>query len=115
MTELTGADPDDATFDGPADGLSMEFSGEVWHWRGPAPYHFVSVPDDDCGALEAVAPLVSYGWGMIPVSLRVGTTEWTTSLWPKDGGYVVPLKDKVRRAEDIEVGDSVTLRLVVDV
>jgi hypothetical protein len=115
MTELTRGDPDDASFAGSADGLSMEFSGEVWHWRGPAPYHFVSVPDEDCGALEAAAPLVSYGWGMIPVSVRVGTSEWTTSLWPKEGGYVVPLKDTVRRAEDIEVGDTVTLRLVVDV
>ncbi len=115
MTELTESDPDDTTFTWPAQGLSMEFCGEVWHWRGPAPYHFVSVPDENCGSLEAAAPLVSYGWGMIPVTVRVGATEWTTSLWPKNGGYVVPLKDQVRRSEDIEVGDMVTLRLVVDI
>ena len=58
---------------------------------------------------------VSYGWGMIPVDVRLGTTAWATSLWPKDGGYVVPLKDLVRRAEHVEVGDLVTLRLTVDV
>lgn len=95
--------------------MHLEFSGEIWFWKGPAPWYFVTVPDEDACELEATSTFVSYGWGMIPVSLRVGTTEWTTSLWPKDGGYVVPLKDKVRRAEDIEVGDSVTLRLVVDV
>lgn len=115
MAGFTREGPGGARFGPRPDGLSLEFSGEVWHWRGPSPYHFVSVPDEDCGALEAAAPLVSYGWGMIPVAVRVGHTEWTTSLWPKDGGYVVPLKDRVRRAEEIEVGDMVTLCLVVDV
>lgn len=68
----------------------------------------------ECGALEEAAPRLSYGWGMVPARVRLGATEWTTSLWPKDGGYVVPLKDRVRRVEDVEVGDTVTLSLVVD-
>jgi hypothetical protein len=95
--------------------MDLEFSGEVWHWRGPSPYHFVTVPEEECGALEAVAPAVSYGWGMIPVAVEIGDTRWTTSLWPKDGAYVVPLKDKVRRAEGIGIGDVVEVRLRVDV
>jgi hypothetical protein len=95
--------------------VDLEFSGEIWHWRGPSPYHFVTVPDDDAAALEAVAPMVSYGWGMIPVSARIGDTTWTTSLFPKDGSYVVPLKDKVRAGEALEVGDTVSVRLTVDV
>lgn len=93
--------------------MNVEFSGEVWEWRGPAPYHFVTVPDACCGALEAAAEIVSYGWGMVPVTARIGDTTWTTSLWPREGGYVVPLKDKVRTAEGIELGDVVALRLDV--
>lgn len=95
--------------------MNLEFSGQMWFWKGPSPFHFVTVPDDECGQLEAVAPLVSYGWGMIPVSAQIGRTEWTTSLFPKDGGYIVPVKDKVRRAERLEVGDTVTIGLTVDV
>ena len=76
---------------------------------------FVTVPDDECGAIESTASRVSYGWGMIPVSATVGETAFTTSLFPKDGGYVVPLKDKVRNAEDLDVGDVVTVRLTIDV
>lgn len=95
--------------------MILEFSGQMWFWKGPSPFHFVSVPDDECGQLEAVSPLVSYGWGMIPVSAQIGRTEWTTSLFPKDGGYIVPVKDKVRRAEKLEVGDTVTIGLTVDV
>ncbi|GAA1976392.1 DUF1905 domain-containing protein [Terrabacter lapilli] len=92
--------------------MELEFSGEVWQWRGPAPYYFVTVPEDESLALHDVAH-VSYGWGMIPVTARLGDTEWTTSLWPKDGGYVVPLKDAVRRAEDVQEGDTVSVGLDV--
>jgi hypothetical protein len=95
--------------------VELEFSGEMWFWRGPSPFHFVTVPEELCDALDATAGLVSYGWGMIPVSVRIGDTGWKTSLWPKDGRYIVPLKADVRRAEALEVGDTPTARLVVDV
>lgn len=95
--------------------MDLEFSGEVWFWRGPSPFHFVTVPDDECAALRDAAALVTYGWGMIPVAVRVGGTGWTTSLFPKDGRYIVPLKDRVRKAEAIDVGDTVTVRLTVSV
>ncbi|MET7402090.1 DUF1905 domain-containing protein [Dactylosporangium sp. NPDC005572] len=93
--------------------MELEFTGEVWHWRGPAPYHFVTVPGPQCTELADVAGEVSYGWGMIPVSARTGGTTWTTSLFPKNGGYVVPLKDKVRAAEGIDLGDRITIVLTV--
>ncbi|MDQ3484882.1 MAG: DUF1905 domain-containing protein [Actinomycetota bacterium] len=95
--------------------MELEISGEVWFWRGPSPYHFVTVPEDESAELEAASALVTYGWGMIPVEVLIGSTRWTTSLFPKDGGYVVPLKDLVRTAEQIDVGDTVTLRLTVGV
>ena len=95
--------------------MELEFTGEVWSWRGPSPYHFVTVPEPECAELKAAASLVTYGWGMIPVQLSIGATRATTSLFPRDGGYVVPLKDKVRKAEQITVGDTVTISLAVDV
>ena len=95
--------------------MDVEFSGEVWWWRGPSPYHFVTVPEDESEELRSASEFVTYGWGMIPVAARIGGTQWTTSLFPKDGGYVVPLKDRVRNAEGIEVGDTVTVTVTVDV
>ena len=73
------------------------------------------MPEAESAELQAMAAVVTYGWGMIPVEVRIGSTTWTTSLFPKDGGYVVPLKDKVRKAEQIDVDDTVTLRLAVDI
>jgi hypothetical protein len=95
--------------------MELAFSGELWFWKGPAPWHFITVPDEDCSELAAMSTVVSYGWGMIPVRVRIGRTAWTTSLWPKDGRYIVPVKADVRRAEGLEVGDTVTVRLTVDV
>ncbi len=93
--------------------MDLTFSGDVWHWRGPSPYHFVTVPDEESQDLHAVAAAVSYGWGVIPVRARIGATEWETSLFPKGDGYVVPVKDAVRRAEGLDRGDTVTVRLTV--
>lgn len=95
--------------------MHLEFSGELWFWKGPSPYHFITVPEDESAELQATSALVTYGWGMIPVRARIGETEWSTSLFPKDGGYIVPVKDAVRKPEELEVGDLVTVRLTVDV
>jgi hypothetical protein len=95
--------------------MLLEFSGEMWFWRGPAPWHFVTVPEQECDALATASGLISYGWGMIPVAAGVGATDWATSLWPKDGRYIVPIKIGVRRAEGLEVGDIVAVRLTVAV
>ena len=96
-----------------ADLLELTFTGDVFVWRGPAPYHFVAVPADLADVIKAVAPMVTYGWGVIPVRVRIGGTEIKTSLFPKDGGYLVPLKDAIRKAERIAEGDEVEIRLAI--
>jgi len=60
-----------------------------------------------------VSSIVTYGWGVIPVHVRIGKTEYRSSLFPKDGRYLVPIKASVRKAEDLEEGDSVTIHLEV--
>ena len=94
--------------------MDLEFSGEIIHWRGPAPFHFVPVPDEESAAIEAVSSLVTYGWGAIPVRARIGRTDFKTSLFPKGDLYLVPVKDAVRRAETLVLGDQVTVRLHLD-
>jgi hypothetical protein len=93
--------------------VELEFSGEVIYWRGPAPFHFVPVPEAESAAIKAVSSQVSYGWGVIPVLARIDDTEWETSLFPKDGRYLVPVKDLVREAEALDVGDTITVKLLV--
>jgi hypothetical protein len=93
--------------------MELIFSAEVWYWKGPSPFHFVTVPAAGCRDLKAASSVVSYGWGMIPVKARIGSTTWDTSLWPKDGAYIVPLRLSARKAQRIEVGDRIKIQLSV--
>lgn len=93
--------------------MKIEFSGPIWFWKGPAPWYFVTMPAEQCHELSAISKFVTYGWGVIPVTVRIGKTEWKTSLFPKDGRYIVPIKASVRKAEDLDEGDTVTVRLEV--
>ncbi|MDL1909572.1 DUF1905 domain-containing protein [Chloroflexi bacterium CFX6] len=93
--------------------MDIEFNGRIWFWRGPAPWFFVTVPAKQSREIRAISGLVTYGWGVIPVHVRIGRTEFTTSLFPKDGRYIVPIKASVRKAENLEKGDKVTVRLEI--
>lgn len=103
--------PGDAKKGAPGN-AAVEFRAELWEWRGPAPFYWLTLPESAAEHIRAAAE-VSYGWGAIPVTVRVGATEWETSLLPKDGGYVLPVKQVVRRREGIEDGDTVTASLIV--
>lgn len=91
--------------------MRIEFIGDVFEWRGPAQFFYVAVPEAESAEVRAVASAVTYGWGMVPVTARIGGTEWRTSLFPKEGRYLVPLKAAVRKAEGIGAGDVVAVRL----
>jgi hypothetical protein len=93
--------------------MEFKFSGKIWFWRGPSPFFFVTVPEKQASEIKGISKLVTYGWGMIPVYVQIGQTRWKTSLWPKDGSYIVPLNVKVRKAENLEEGDDVTIHLEV--
>jgi hypothetical protein len=89
--------------------VDLKFKGKIWFWRGPAPWFFVTVPAGLSRDLQEIVGFVTYGWGMIPVEVRIGKTAWKTALWPKNGRYIVPIKQHVREAELLEEGDSVTI------
>jgi len=86
----------------------MNFSGTVFQWRGPAPFCWLALPIQ-LRLRRAEAAGASYGWGAIPVLGCIGATQWETSLLPKNGGYVLPVKIAVRTREQVDVGDSVSI------
>jgi hypothetical protein len=93
--------------------IETEFSGELYHWRGPAPYHFIKLPEGAAAGLRDLSTAVTYGWGMIPFRVRIGASVWETSLFPKDGSYVLPIKDAIRKTEGLTLGDTVTVELAI--
>jgi len=91
--------------------LTLRFTARIWYWRGPSPWYFVSVPRKQSLALRGLASVLTYGWGVIPVTARVGKTVWTTSLFPRDDLYAVPLRSDVRKVERLDEGDQIRVEL----
>jgi hypothetical protein len=82
-------------------------------WRGPSPFYFVPIPEIQSKKIKAMAAQLTYGWGVIPVSAKIGKTEFSTALIPRDGVYYLPIKNQVRFAETLEIGNQIltTIRL----
>ena len=93
--------------------MKVQFNGTIFTWRGSSPYFFVTVPTDESDYLKSISATVTYDWGMIPVTAQVGGTVWTTSLFPKYGRYLLPLEDKVPKAERLVEGAEMLVRLEV--
>ncbi len=93
-------------------GMDFEFEGPVVEWRGPAPYYFVAVPEEESADIKFAAKGLEY-WGQVPDTVRLDGVEFTTALFPKDGRYLLPLKDAVRSRIDVEVGQVVAVALSV--
>lgn len=93
--------------------MHFEFKGKIFEWRGPAPHYFVKVPAKQSRDLKAIQRMVTYGWGVIPAQVQIGDTSFTTSLFPKGDRFLVPIKLIVRKAEQLEKGDTVTIRFEV--
>jgi hypothetical protein len=89
----------------------FEISGTVIEWRGPAPFYFLSTPIEVTEEIELYKRELTYGWGVIPAKVTIGTTTVTTSLIPRNGSFFIPLKDAVRKPNGISLGDSINLVL----
>src|SRR4051812_10462423 len=89
--------------------LTLQFTGRIWYWRGGAPRDFVPLPRKHSLALKALSSVLTYGWGVIPVTARIRKTAWTTSLFPRDELYALPIKTDVRKAEQLDEGDRVRI------
>jgi hypothetical protein len=50
---------------------------------------------------------------MIPVVATIGQIEFKTSMFAKNGTYVLPLKNVVRVPLKLEAGDTVSVSMVL--
>jgi hypothetical protein len=83
------------------------FTAPVIYWRGPAPYIFAHLPDEVGEQVRSLGPSASYGWGVIPVEAEIDGVRFTTSLFPRDGTYLLPLKVAVRKRLDLPEGTRI--------
>jgi hypothetical protein len=93
--------------------VEFQFEAEVIHWRGPSPYFFAPIPEQHGDEIKKVAKFATYGWGVIPVEATINGFMFGTSLFPRDGSYLLPLKDAVRRKCNLTAGDSISASVAI--
>ncbi|MEO6013958.1 MAG: DUF1905 domain-containing protein [Devosia sp.] len=93
--------------------VEFAFETMIIEWRGPAPFHFAPIPDEYVEAVRRAARIASYGWGVVPVEATIGSVVFTTSLFPKDGGYLLPIKVAARTKAKVTVGDTIAVTMTI--
>ncbi len=95
-------------------------SGPMWRWQGGngAAWHFVTIGGEAGEALSATALMRRLesgrraGFGSIKVVAQIGDSRFSTSVFPsRETGWMLPVKQSVRKAEDLAEGDLVDLVL----
>ena len=93
--------------------LELTFEATVIYWRGPSPFFFAPLPQSYAAQIREILTAVTYGWGMVPVEATIGDVAFTTSLFPKDETYLLPIKTSVRREANITAGDTIHLEMTI--
>ena len=96
--------------------MQFVFEAELFPWHSDkTTWVFVALPADVADAVDDAASMTG-GFGSVKVDVQLGSTRWSTSLFPSKEmeTYVLPLKKAVRSAEGIDVGDnaSFTIELI---
>ena len=94
--------------------------GLVWLWQGSdgaaakGSWYFLTIDGETAQAIRAGA-VNAAAWGSVYVEATIGATTWRTSLFPSKqaGGWLLPLKAAVRKAEKIVEGSVVEAQLAL--
>ena len=91
------------------------FDATLWIHSGGS-WHFVTLPFDVADEIDELTSETKRGFGSARVKVTIGSTTWNTSIFPdtKAESYVLPVKQPVRKAEQLAAGATcrVTLQLV---
>jgi len=94
----------------------FETTATLWLWRSGksgTSWHFLTIDGQIAAEIRYAALGRTGGFGSIKVEARIGGTVWRTSIFPQrgSGGFILPVKAAVRKAETIGEGDLVTVKL----
>ncbi len=91
----------------------------LWRWQSataPAAWYFLTIAGDAADGIRLAAIGGQWldgrkGFGSAKVRATVGDTNWNTSVFPhkESGGWLLPVKAQVRKAEDLAENDMVTV------
>jgi hypothetical protein len=96
---------------------TISVTAPIWQWRPEKPsaasWYFLTIEGPAAAEIRNAAGGRKGGFGSIKVNATLGRTTWQTSLFPhkESGGFILPMKAAVRKAEGVDVGDMVTVQI----
>jgi hypothetical protein len=95
--------------------MDYRFRAELWVHTGEAAWHFVTLPVDIADEIDELTADTKRGFGSVKVDVTVGSTTWSTSIFPDTSAesYVLPVKKPVRTGEGLHEGDLIDVTLAL--
>ncbi len=90
-------------------GIKYSFTAKPWQHAGQGGWHFVSLPKELAREIRNLLKPEEEGWGRLPVTAKIGTSEWQTAIWfdTKADTYLLPLKAEIRKKENLAPGKNI--------
>lgn len=93
---------------------TFKLKTKLWRYQAEkAAWYFLTIDKNMADKIKAAKPAKVVGWGQVKVRVKIGKTQWETSIFPSKGEYFLPIKVAVRKAEKIQEGDVVSAALIL--
>lgn len=95
-----------------------KLKAKLWIYPGVnTAWHFITINKPTSIEIKERFGKNARGFGSLPVLVRIGKTEWKTSIFPdsKSGTYILPVKAEVRKKEGLFEGDHVAFSITLNV
>ena len=99
--------------------VPIDFSAPLWIWQAKkGAWNFLTLPPEESGAVRmfsAQGDVPRRGFGSVRVAAQIGESRWKTSVFlsKAQGGYILPVKKSVRKAESLKAGDTADVSLEI--
>ena len=93
--------------------IKYQFSGILWHYSSPGGWYFVSLPVALSKEIRSFLKNEESGWGRLPATAKIGTSEWETAIWfdTKRNTYLLPLKAEIRKKENVRLETEIAVEI----
>ena len=101
------------------DKVKYEFSAKAYQYSSSkemSGWIFVSLPKELSVEIRENFKHLEEGWGRMKVTATLGRSEWQTAIWfdTKQDTYLLPLKAKIRKQENVVIGEDVQVTILVN-
>lgn len=94
---------------------NYKFKGSIWKHKGPAAWHFITLPRALSKTIRKNHGLSEEGWGRLKTTATIGKINWQTAIWydSKFKSYLLPIKASIRKSAELDTGILVSVTLLI--